>query len=153
MVRLHSGPPIPKKMEKPSSTVTNFEKRITSPVIQEEISQFEKEFDLTECVRGVQFSTFDRKKLKLVFSPSEDKFEKIVRKNKPNEIYYNEINMDDVGNWGSLCIKQSKDIEIYSSLYIWGYLGIWNLLEKLGYKDEATTTGFKNHSGKFVLKI
>lgn len=126
---------------------------MTSPVMQEEIGQVEKEFDLAGCERDVQFSTFDWKKLKLIFRPSEDKFEKIIRKNKPNEIYYKEVNMDDAGNWGSLCIKLSEEIEIYSSQYIWGYSGIWNLLEKLRYKDEATTTGFKNHSGKFVLEV
>ncbi|MDP1710032.1 MAG: hypothetical protein Q8L28_00215, partial [bacterium] len=79
-------------MEKPNPDLTNFEKKMASTTMRAEVKRVEDEFDLAECERSIQFSTFDRGKLKLILEPSEAKFEKIIRKNNPNEIYYKEVN-------------------------------------------------------------
>ncbi|HET7099440.1 MAG TPA: hypothetical protein VFI61_04385 [Patescibacteria group bacterium] len=136
--------------EKRDMLVADLEKRLNSEEMRGKIAEIEKKFDLVGCKRNVLFSDFKQGGPVLVFEPSEEQFENIIREHKP-EVYYKEINVDDAGNWGYLSIIVDPEIEISSKQYIFGYIGVWNeLSEKMGYKDEVKTSGFKNSSGKFV---
>ncbi len=136
--------------EKRDRSIVDFEKRLTSEEMRVKISEIEEKFNLTDCKRNVLFSNFQLGKPVLAFEPPEEQFEEIIRDHKP-EIYYREINVDDAGNWGDLCIVVDPDVEISSRQYIFGHIGIWNeLSEKMGYVEETKTTGYKNNSGKFI---
>lgn len=127
-----------------------FAERLETPQGRERIRYIIETNGLANCKNMIRNSTLDRGKLKLVFEPTDEEFRRIISQTRPNIIYYNQINEDDGGPWGSLHIKFGEDVEIYSMQHIFGYESVFNLCEQLGYRDEREHSAFKNSRGKFV---
>ena len=91
-----------------------------------------EKYNLSRFEKHEGISHFDNKKQVTLFEMQQDDFENFIKFYKPQEIYYKELNGDDIGTYSVTALEVDDKAEIYSHTYIWGYLGIWNTCEGLG---------------------
>jgi len=144
-----------REQERKRKKVADFEERLATPAVKKRIDELVEKFGLQKCERGVESSalTFGDDKLRLVFRPKTNEFRRIIYDTIPALIHYKGLNEDDDGVFGIAYVELGKDVVIVSDEYLFGYSGLNNLCEQLGYKDEREYTGHfgRDMTGQFSI--
>lgn len=123
----------------------SFKEGLDSDEWREKISKIVDKYDIGSFEASVYYD-FDNDKPVLQIKPDDESFRRIIHEFRPKEVQYFGLvpeydEWDPKGRKGTMRFRESGDVVISSSQYIFGEDGIFENYEKLGYKKEDRKAG------------